>query len=484
MKDNKQKSGLGITIPLMTCVPLIVFGILVIWFCGARFTAALYDKVEAELREISSSVLMTYDLMYPGDFELYKRGNVVAYFKGDSEVTGNNEIIDGYKDVAGTEISIFYRDTRMLTTLTDENGERLVGTGVNTVIQNEVVEGKTAKFYKRVRINNKDYCAFYRPILTPAGGCIGMVAVAKESREINTTVRNAIVPMISIVGVALILAAILSWNYSRGIAGAIKSVQYSLSTIAEGNLSREVDYKLLKRNDEFADIGKSIQKMQKALHVLVEKDTLTNLFNRRLANRRLTAVMKAQRDMGTKFCVALGDIDFFKKVNDNYGHEMGDVVLREIAAILRSSMMGKGFASRWGGEEFLLVFEDCDIVRATKIMNDILDKVRALEIESMQNEVANKEVLKEIIDSTDETIEIDVAGEGTMEDRYAAVQRDKAAKIIKVTMTFGLVRGLEERDSDTLVRMADEKLYFGKEHGRNQLVVEECEEENGDSETV
>ena len=51
-------------------------------------------------------------------------------------------------------------------------------------------------------------------------------------------------------------------------------------------------------------------------------------------------------------------------------------------------------------------------------------------------------------------------------------------------MTFGLVRGLEERDSDTLVRMADEKLYFGKEHGRNQLVVEECEEENGDSETV
>ena len=156
---------------------------------------------------------------------------------------------------------------------------------------------------------------------------------------------------------------------------------------------------------------------------------------------------------------------------------MGDVVLREIAAILRSSMMGKGFASRWGGEEFLLVFEDCDIVRATKIMNDILDKVRALEIESMQNEVANEEVLKEIIDSTDETIEIDVAGEGTMEDRYAAVQRDKAAKIIKVTMTFGLVRGLEERDSDTLVRMADEKLYFGKEHGRNQLVVEECEDQ-------
>ena len=71
---------------------------------------------------------------------------------------------------------------------------------------------------------------------------------------------------------------------------------------------------------------------------------------------------------GIPFCVVLGDIDFFKKVNDTYGHDAGDEILKFVALELRRMMLGKGFATRWGGEEFLLVFDNMDIAHTRREM--------------------------------------------------------------------------------------------------------------------
>ena len=493
MDKSGRKGRLNVTIPLMTCGPLFLFGILAMIFCSMRFTSVMYQKVEEELKEIAASVLLTYDFRYPGEYELVKMGNVVAYYKGDSEITGDNEIVDGFKEKTGAEVSLFYRDTRMVTTLTDENEERLVGTGANTVIQQAVVEGKESRFYKQVNIYGTEYYAYYEPILTEAGGCVGMIAVAKDCDEINALVRKSIYPMIGIVALALAVAAIVSYTYASSLASAIGSVDKALAKVAKGDLSGDIDYKIVKRNDEISDIGKSIQHMQKALHILVEKDALTELYNRRLASRRLAKLIKDSENYGVKYCVALGDIDFFKKVNDIYSHEMGDVVLKEIAKLLKKGMMGNGFASRWGGEEFLLVFENADMGKAQKVMNDIMDHVRAMEIENKYDKT-EQEMFGEFAsnaeageknenvsrngekvgdsneDNTKSNLKTDVKPV-TGTDRYAPVDRNAASPIIKVTMTFGLVEGEAGMDKDDIVHTADERLYYGKEHGRNQLVA-------------
>lgn len=466
--DKKRKGGLNFTIPAMTCGPLLLFGILAMIFCSMRFTSAMYEKVEEELKEIASGVLINYDLLYPGDYALVKRGNVVAYFKGEEEITGNNQIVDYFKNKTGAEVSVFYRDTRMITTLSDSNNERLVGTGANTVVKQAVVEGKESKFYKKVNIYGTKYYAYYEPILTEAGGCVGMIAVAKNCDEIDALVLKSILPMVSIIGVAMIFAALVSYAYSSGLASAIGKVDEALSKVTKGDLSHEVDYKLLKRNDELADIGKSIQKMQKALHILVEKDALTELYNRRLAGKRLAKIVRESKESGVEFCVALGDIDFFKKVNDTYSHEMGDVVLKEVAATLKKGMMGKGFVSRWGGEEFLIVLEGMKLEQAKSHMEALLDSIRALRIEN-KFDMTETEMFGEFAGNP-EAKEND--GGNSANDRYAPVNRAEASQIIKITMTFGLVKGGNDRDKDTLVHMADENLYYGKEHGRNQLVTE------------
>ena len=478
-KKKKKKGGLNYTIPAMSMGPLLLFGILAMIFCGFRFTHVMYEKVEDELKEIASSVLMSYDMLYPGEYTLIKKGNIVAYFKGDKEITGNNEIIDGYAERTGSQISIFYRDTRMITTITDENGTRLVGTGVNTVVKNAVVDGLQSKFYKKVNINGVDYYVYYEPIINDAGGCTGMIAVAKTCKEVDMLAVKSVLPMIAIIAVSMVIAAFISYSYASKLAASIEEIKESLSRISKGDLSGEVSYKIIKRNDEIADIGKSILSMQKSLHTLIEKDALTELFNRRLANKRLTKIIKDEKELGISYCVALCDIDFFKKVNDTYGHDMGDVVLKEVAKVLRIHMVGNGFAARWGGEEFLLVFTNMQIKSAHLVLQKMLTEIRGLQIEN-KKDMTEEELFGEFIAGKTGEIEI-IEDDGSDTEQYLEVD-DAYIPFIKVTMTMGLVAGGMGRTQDEVVKLADEKLYYGKENGRNRIIVEEIEEDEEDDE--
>ena len=160
---------------------------------------------------------------------------------------------------------------------------------------------------------------------------------------------------------------------------------------------------------------------------MIERDTLTRLYTRRIGQSKINYVKKQLLEAGVKYSVCMGDIDFFKKVNDTYGHDAGDLVLRDVAHIFNENMLGHGFTVRWGGEELLTIFEDADMDKAYKILKDIREKV------------INHEM-------------------------------DYNGQIIKVTMTFGLTEG-DERDIDDIVKEADNLLYYGKQNGRNRIVT-------------
>ena len=152
----------------------------------------------------------------------------------------------------------------------------------------------------------------------------------------------------------------------------------------------------------------------------------TELYNRRSGHKKLRQIFEKARSSRHSFALAIGDIDFFKKVNDTYGHECGDAVLKNVSALLKQHMWRRGFAARWGGEEFLLVFENVDLTEARKQLELLMDKIH----------------------------ELDTLYEG---------------QHVKVTMTFGLVCE-SDKDLHTILKEADEKLYIGKTNGRNQVV--------------
>lgn len=470
---GKRKGTLNNSIPLMTIGPIILCGILAMAVSGIRFKSVMNDKVLSELAEIASGVLITYDKLYPGDYELVKNDNVVAFYKGESELTGNSDILDSYKESTGAEISLFYKDTRMVTTLLDREGERMVGSGANSVVKKEIIDANREGFYTHADINGIFYYVYYRPIVTDTGSLIGMVGVAKACSDIDALIKHSIMPIWIAIGIGVIVGALVSYAFSRSIARDIGQVNESLNRIAKGDLTDNIDMKLVRRGDEIGEIGKNLVRMQKSLHVLVEKDPLTELYNRRLTTKRLQKTINDKINCGMNYCVAIGDIDFFKKVNDTYGHEMGDVVLKEVSKILRKSMVGYGTASRWGGEEFLLIFGDKDMETSYGVLENILNQVRALEIED-RSDYNEQEMFGEFAGKVLENSEQEAG------DSSERIKKSQTKRIIRITMTFGIVNGKAEYDKEKVVKAADDLLYYGKEHGRNQIVKEEAESEDSD----
>lgn len=154
-------------------------------------------------------------------------------------------------------------------------------------------------------------------------------------------------------------------------------------------------------------------------------DTLTGLHNRRSANDFIEKLIKKNEERG--FCVCMCDIDFFKKVNDSYGHDIGDRVLAGVAQALVDNVTEECLVSRWGGEEFLIVFPNMNGDEA----KTILDKIRS---------------------------------------RIKKIEFDTGTKVFSITITYGLAEYAFDGNAEAVVKEADDKLYIGKENGRDQIV--------------
>ena len=197
-------------------------------------------------------------------------------------------------------------------------------------------------------------------------------------------------------------------------------------------LSAIFTYYLTFRLSSFADAITSsgyrqITKEKEELEENSKYDFLTGLLNRRSIEKILKDMLLELRgnNSDTNLVVMLGDIDNFKNINDTYGHDWGDKVLKEIAVSLKDTFRGNDTICRWGGEEFLV----------------ILPNIKTADIKNIETRLSA---------------------------RVAQVKLpDKSA----VTMTFGLVlcaTGVSI-DMDTLINIADKKLYEGKKNGKDRI---------------
>jgi diguanylate cyclase (GGDEF)-like protein/PAS domain S-box-containing protein len=170
---------------------------------------------------------------------------------------------------------------------------------------------------------------------------------------------------------------------------------------------------------------------EKKLQHLATRDSLTGILNRRSLNERLEALLSIARRRGQSLCLAIGDVDSFKKVNDTYGHGVGDQVLVLLASMLEDGLRTEDIVARLGGDEFCIVFPSMEARDA------------AVPLERLRRQFGKT------------AIEVD--GGGTC----------------NVTATFGIVDyefGAMPEVED-LFEAADQALYRAKEAGRNRLGV-------------
>ena len=423
MKKSLKKSLLGVAV-----LPILLLGIIVTFFSMQRFTRAMYREAESELSNMAYAVNDMLDIMFPGDYVKYG-DKILTLVKGESILNDRSEYIDAIKEDTGLEISIFHENIRFLTTIKNGQEERMLGTVCHALVEKDVLLKGQKHFYPSVVIGESKYFAYYLPLVNSDGKCVGMIEVAKSADEVNRMVQASTMPILLIAVIVMIVAGFITIRYAGGLIGDLTKLKNFMKEIAQGNLKTDFDYQLMKRGDEITDMCQSATEMQKSLRELIELDTLTQLENRRSANNTIRGMHHNLVEENEKYVLVLGDIDFFKKVNDTYGHDAGDEVLKYVAMILKKHMKGKGFASRWGGEEFLLGFKGYSITRATEETEEILEEIRKRDVE------------------------------------YGEEQ-------IHITMSFGVAKGTKEKTIDQIIKEADDKLYQAKSGGRNQVVAQ------------
>ena len=115
------------------------------------------------------------------------------------------------------------------------------------------------------------------------------------------------------------------------------------------------------------------------LELISKTDPLTGLYNRRSIREKLEYEFIHYKKTKNNFSVIIADIDYFKKINDTFGHDCGDQVLKKVAQILQDAVGERGFVSRWGGEEFLILLPETKVEDA-RILADRTRKIIEEEI--------------------------------------------------------------------------------------------------------
>ena len=111
------------------------------------------------------------------------------------------------------------------------------------------------------------------------------------------------------------------------------------------------------------------------LEKLANYDKLTGAYNRQKLEEFLKESVKNYKLKSEPFCVVFFDVDNFKQINDTYGHNAGDIVLVEVSSIVQNSIRRKDVFGRWGGEEFMIVLENCELYQGCKIANNLRKKI-------------------------------------------------------------------------------------------------------------
>ncbi len=419
---TKRKSLMG-TFNYIIILPVFFIGIVMAGISYILIKKNVYYEIRSGMENEAYTLANTYDVMYPGYYELVKAENLMALKKGEHYLT--NDFIDNIKEDTGLEITIFYNDIRMITTLYSDN-KRITGSKMNSAIKKDVLDNGYSKFYDDVRIEEERFFAYYLPVHNGSENIIGAICILKPANQIHSKFAKQVIPLIAMIIAGVVIITYLNYLYFGKLNKNFKHIRNFLGEVTGGNLKAEMNREALAREDEIGDVAKASVNMQRSLRNLIVKDSLTDLYNRRYCNQNLKNISEQYIKTGEPYTLAIADIDFFKKVNDTYGHIAGDEVLVSVAQIMKKSMAGKGFAARWGGEEFLLVYTGCDMETTLTYLEMLVEAIREMRVE----------------------------------------YDDKA---IKITISIGVATG--NGDSvDKVLCTADDRLYHAKKEGRDRVV--------------
>lgn len=217
--------------------------------------------------------------------------------------------------------------------------------------------------------------------------------------------------------------------------GDVNHLKAVIQSLVAATRAIETKHKALE--SELKASGSEIKSLRQRLESIREEsrvDALTGLLNRRGFDEQITGVLREVEADGGELCLLIGDVDFFKRFNDTWGHATGDQVLRLVAQCFKANTKGRDIAARYGGEEFVVALPQTSYANALTVA------------EQIRIAVETKKIIKR---STGETLG-------------------------SITLSLGVARYAPGELITATLERADASLYAAKRSGRNRVIGEDA----------
>lgn len=262
MTNQNRKSGIALKLIGMSVVPVIILGIVLTLYGQSTLKKSLKTEIHEGLKSVALAVQGAYDAAGSGDFTMLESGNVI---KGMFLVNGNYSLVDKLSAESGIDVSVYYGNNVIVTSLKDEDGNRLMHDTVNESVETAVLKEGTEYFMEDIELGSEHFYGYYMPIVNEDGSIGGMIFTGKKSAEVNDAIAADIFQMVLLSAVFVLVAIILTVTVSVSIAKALKSAMDMFRKVADGDLANQPPHKESRRNDEIGAMMEGIAKLRSSL---------------------------------------------------------------------------------------------------------------------------------------------------------------------------------------------------------------------------
>lgn len=322
------------------CIPIAVFAAISLIIGFMQFRGSLYDEKQGNLKSTALAALALYSSRGYGDYGRKDDGNV---WRGmNFNVSEETAIVDGLKKETNVDVTFFFGDISEMTSIEDEKGMRYAKISAIDYLRNNTLARGAQLWCRNIKINGRNCQAYVIPIRQDSDGSVVGALMASQSTEGFDKIIGRYILTTAATAFVILFAAFL---FIRWYVGRFSKEFYDAT-----NKSK--------------------------------RDLLTGLYNKRSFEEEAKSAITNKKP-GDVSVLLIFDFDNFKHVNDHFGHQIGDEVLKAFAMILERAFRTKDIIGRVGGDEFMVFMPDMQtpfLKRSEEISNEILHELAILKV--------------------------------------------------------------------------------------------------------
>lgn len=248
---------------LFSLLPLLIVVCSTVLFSRQQIDRVLTESIERGLKSTALSLRDTISVGLEGEYHIDEHGDL---WKGDSlNISASTDIADRIKQETGIDATVFFGDTRYMTSVMNEEGERVLGTKAGDKVIERVLTKQEAFFDTNVDVVGQPYFAYYLPFYDTSDEPAGMVFVGMPQADAEGEIREIVNSIIYIGFGVMLFFIVFEYIMIHQMVKAIKQDALTLEELADGNLAATIDARILKRRDEIGDISRSTHNLKKEM---------------------------------------------------------------------------------------------------------------------------------------------------------------------------------------------------------------------------